>query len=117
MLPAVFGEVLDRRDLLQAGVVHEDVDAAPRASCALDERTAVVARGHVGALRDRIPERRGDAAQRGFVDVGEQDTRAARREILGDRATDTARRTGDERGLAAEVDADGAHGAATIAAR
>ena len=97
------------RDMLQPGVVYEDVDTAVLAHGELDEHPAVVAGRHVGPME--LPtDARGERAAFGLVEIRDDHVRAVRREVRGDRSSDAARSAGHDSCLADEC----AHERATI---
>jgi hypothetical protein len=99
------GKLLDRRDVLDAGVVHQDVDAAHRRLRLLDQRAAVRALRHVGGDIDRphvvfLRDAAGDRMV--LVAVGERvqhHVRAQPRQFLGDPEADARIGAGDDGGL------------------
>ena len=100
-LPGLDRELLDRRDVLQARVVHQDVDAAEFTDRARHERVAVRLLRRVRALEGTGREVGGDSLALLGVQVREENAGALRGEIRRDRAADPARGAGDDRGSGA----------------
>ena len=91
-------ELLDRRDVLDAGVVDEHVDARgrPRPSASIDVAS------ERSATRCSPPTLGGDLLGAGLVAVEEQDGCAVGGEPGGDGAADAAGRAGDQGGAAGQ---------------
>ncbi len=91
-VPAILVELLEARDVLEAGIRDERVDPAEKLDRRLDGCPVSLARREVGCERLARTIRIGLA-------VDGEDPPAIRDEALGDRPADPARGTGDERAL------------------
>ena len=87
----VLGELGDRRDVLEAGVGHDRVEAAEVLDRRLDRAAVALARGQVGGVRHA-------GAVVGGLEVDGEHVEVVVDEALGDRAADAARRPGDDCG-------------------
>jgi hypothetical protein len=96
-LPGLDRELLDWRDVLQPGVIHEDVDAAEVADRPRHERIAVRLLGRIRALKCGGRELPGHAFAFLDVYVGEQHMYARLGEINRDRLADPAGCSRDDR--------------------
>src|SRR5438067_5147470 len=104
LLPALFGELLDWRDMLDTGVVDQDVDAAPLALGPVDQRPTLFAGGHVGPLEDRSRQAGGERLALLFFEIRDKHARAVIGQVLGNCPTDAAGGAGHQRRLAREID-------------
>ena len=99
-------EILDRRDILHARIVHEDVDAAHVLVGALEHRFDFVGLGQVGtiigglAAVQHLQRRAFGFDRRLFAEAVDDDVRALGGERLGNAEADARRRSGDESRLA-----------------
>ena len=89
-VPAVLVELLDRRDVLEAGVRHHGVDPTEPLDRRGDRGPVPGSRRQVGGERLTRPVGIG-------LEIDREHAPAVGDEPLGDRATDSARGTGDER--------------------
>lgn len=97
-LPLVLGKFLDRRYVLVAGVVDEDVDGAVQAQGFIDELAAAVAAREVGG--DEVAAEAPGVLDAGLlVEIRDHDGAAVACEALGTGEADAARGTCDERNL------------------
>src|SRR6185436_2273630 len=102
------GKVLDRRDVLDAGVVDKDVNAAERGPGPGDEVGDLRRLGHVGAIvfdLDATLLRQVDALRfyrRLVAEAIQHDVAPLPGKCLGNGLSDTARRSGDEDGFTLE---------------
>ena len=101
-VPLVGRKVLDRRDMLDAGVVDEDVDRTHLGFGVGDHRLDFGALGHVGRVVESLdPELLLDFDALGLdrrlvAEAVDDDIRAFLGERAGDRQPNAARRTGDK---------------------
>ena len=101
VLVKVFGiDRLQGGKLIDAGVVHEDVELAERLLRLGEEAANVVGPGNVGLHCDgfavRLPDAVDDRLRAGLAGgVIDHDRRAGRRQVLGNRRTDAFRRPRD----------------------
>ena len=101
-VPLVGRKVLDRRDMLDAGVVDEDVHRSHLGFGVGDHRLDLGALGHVGRVVESLdPELLLDFGPLGLdrrlvAEPVDDDIRALLGEGAGDRQADAARRTGDK---------------------
>lgn len=109
-IPAVDRETLDRSDVLDPGVVHQDVDAAVAQIDVREHRLDLVGFREVGAFVVDIDARFGGELRAQPFDLGrvsetvEHDARALCGERPGDAQSDAAGGAGDECELAFEHD-------------
>ena len=90
-IPAIFGELRDRRDVLEAGVGDDGVKAPEALERRIDGGAVALAGGEV--RRERLARR-----VAGGLEVDAQDAEAVADEALGDGAPDAACRSGDDDG-------------------
>ena len=101
-VPFVVGKLLDRRDVLDAGVVDDDVDLAELGACQLGHRTNLVRTAHVGArvahlhavLALHFGTRELDLV--GIAEAVQQDVGALFGQAAGDAQADPAGRPGND---------------------
>ena len=90
-------------DVLDAGVVHQDVDAAQLGDCFCDEATHVAGIRHVRQMVGRLQLGPELLDFRGITEAVQHDARALRRQRPRDAEADAARRAGDERNFSVET--------------
>ena len=109
-VPFLDREFLDRRDVLDAGVVDQDVDAAEGLLGRRDHRGDLGGLGHVGRRVERLDaEFLLDAGallldRGGVAEAVDHDVGAVLGERPGDAEADAGGRAGDDRGFSLEHD-------------
>ena len=109
-IPAIRGEALDPRDVLDTRVVHQDVDRSAAGREACEHRLDLGWLREIGAFVAHLDaELRGESGAqaldlRGIAEAVEHQVRALARQRPGDAQSDAAGRTGDERELAFQHD-------------
>jgi hypothetical protein len=106
--PLVVGQLQERHDRLDAGVVHQDVDRAEVGRRRLEHPFDVRALRHIALHGDGAAAVGALQGVRGLggpieVDVVDGDARPALRQHVGDAAADAAARPGDEGPFSREV--------------
>ncbi len=110
-IPILDGGFFERADrAAEAGIVVHDVEAAEFLDRAIDGALDVLLAGDIGELENRVAAVLLAIAHRGLaaflVEVGDDDGRALAREPDGRRASDAARRAGDDRNFLIEFSHD-----------
>src|SRR5579884_595167 len=107
-VPLLLGELVDRRDVLQPGVVDQDVETAERPHGSLDHLPDLIAVTHVGVGCDRVAAPVLDPfrclARCAVVEIARAHRGARSRQCLGDRAADPAPGARHDRGPPSQVD-------------
>ena len=101
-IPFLGREILDRRDMLDTGIVNEDVDRAELVGAAFIIRFDLGGLGHVGAVVDRSESLASLVDIVRVAEAVDHQLRAFGGQRLRNRKADARGRTGDQRDLAFE---------------